>query len=253
MTPLPSTLPLVTVSVVSHGQIDLILPLLSQLDQFCHDCIAEVILTHNISECHDENDLTLQFPVRSILNPAPYGFGANHNAAFKYCKTPWFLVLNPDVRLHDDILSLLITKAQPESVLLAPRVQEPNKGVAEPHRELATPWELIARRRASYRPPKNPEWLPGLFMLIRSSAYASVGGFDERFFMYGEDVDLCARLVLVGGKIQIDENSTICHEARRNSHENRQHLKWHLASLLRLWISPTFWRYFLQLRFRPSN
>jgi GT2 family glycosyltransferase len=88
-----------------------------------------------------------------------------------------------------------------------------------------------------------PAWIPGLFMLFRSDAYRQVEGFDERFFMYGEDFDICARLRLAGWKLQIAEQLQARHDARRASHRSKRHLYWHVTSLLKVWSSAAFWRY----------
>lgn len=248
MTPSPCPPPAapsksVTVSVVSHGQIELILPLLDQLDRFCHAHIAAVVVTHNIAEECQERQRDYRFPVMTVNNSMRKGFGSNHNAAFSRCDTPWFLVLNPDVRIHHDVIAALLSLASPETGLLAPRVLEPGKSQPEAHRGLITPWEILRRHKPGYHAPAQPEWVPGLFMLFRSESFATLHGFDTRYFMYGEDADICARLRTAGWKIRIDETSNILHEAQRNSHANRQHLVWHISSLARLWLSAAFWKY----------
>lgn len=249
MPPLPPSPPLspqphlVTVSIVSHGQLDLILPLLEQLDRFSHAVIDKVVLTINIPEADVLGDATWRFPVERIENSAPKGFGANHNQAFRHCSTPWFLVLNPDIRFDRDVLAPLVAEAAPDSGLLTPRILEPGKTEPEQHRAIITPMEILTRRRPDYVRPTVPAWIPGLFMLFRTETYAAIGGFDERFFMYGEDFDICARTRLAGWRLQVGEDLLALHDARRASHGTRQHLRWHIASLLRVWASSAFWRY----------
>jgi N-acetylglucosaminyl-diphospho-decaprenol L-rhamnosyltransferase len=80
-------------------------------------------------------------------------------------------------------------------------------------------------------------------MLFRSQAYRQIGGFDERFFMYGEDFDICARTQLAGWKLQVGEDLLARHEAQRASRSSRKHLYWHVTSLLKVWTSGAFWRY----------
>jgi GT2 family glycosyltransferase len=241
--PVPSPRP-ITVSIVSHGQLALIRPLLEQLDRWCADSVAKVVLTINIPE----SDAALaglhpRFPVQRIDNPAPKGFGANHNAAFTHCETPWFLVLNPDIRLDGDVLTELVAQADSDSGLLTPRILEPGKAAPEPHRAIITPLEILTRKRATYEPPAVPAWIPGLFMLFRSTAYRQIDGFDERFFMYGEDFDICARTRLAGWRLQVAEDLRARHDAQRASHSSRSHLVWHVTSLLKVWLSDAFWRY----------
>lgn len=233
----------ITVSIVSHGQLALIAPLLAQLDAHCHAVVDRVVLTVNVPEPELSGSPTWRFPVEWIHNARPQGFGANHNQAFGHCGSRWFLVLNPDIRLDDDVLSGLLACAAEDSGLLAPRIMEPGKTQPEPHRAVITPLEILGRKRAGYMPPAVPAWIPGLFMLFRRSAYAQIRGFDERFFMYGEDFDICARLRLAGWRIQIGEHLRARHDAQRASHRSRRHLYWHVSSLLKVWGSAVFWRY----------
>ncbi|QHI97913.1 glycosyl transferase [Xylophilus rhododendri] len=239
---LPPSRP-ITVSIVSHGQLGLIAPLLVQLDRHCSTSIAKIVLTINIPEPDAPPLPPSGFPVEQLFNHQAQGFGANHDQAFGRCETPWFLVLNPDIRLNGDILSPLLAAARPDSGLLAPRILEPGRRGPEPHRGLLTPWEILTRRRPAYLPPAEPAWIPGLFMLWRSQAFQQLGGFDKRFFMYGEDFDLCARARLAGWRLQIDETLLAHHEAQRASHAALRPLAWHVASLLRIWMSSVFWRY----------
>lgn len=234
----------ITVSIVSHGQLALIRPLLDQLDRWSAGSIEKIVLTINTPESDTPiAGLCPRFPVERIDNPAPKGFGANHNAAFGHCMTPWFLVLNPDIRLDGDVLGPLVAQAGLESGLLAPRILEPGKTAPEAHRAIISPLEILARKRASYVPPTAPAWIPGLFMLFRSAAYRQVDGFDERYFMYGEDFDICARTRLAGWQMQVAEGLQARHDAQRASHSSRRHLIWHATSLLKVWSSGAFWRY----------
>jgi GT2 family glycosyltransferase len=181
--------------------------------------------------------------VERIENASPKGFGANHNQAFERCGTPWFLVLNPDIRFDSDVLGPLLAQATADAGLLTPRILEPGKAAPEPHRALLTPFEIVGRKKPGYVRPKVPAWIPGLFMLFRSEAYRQVGGFDERFFMYGEDFDICARTRLAGWKLQVGEDLVARHDAQRESHRSRKYLYWHVTSLLKVWLSGSFWRY----------
>ncbi|MEJ8854735.1 glycosyltransferase family 2 protein [Variovorax robiniae] len=242
-TPASSPAKPITVSIVSHGQLALILPLMAQLDRHCAAVIEKVVLTTNIPEPDLAAGMQWGFPVERIDNATPKGFGANHNQAFAHCGTDWFLVLNPDMRFDNDVLSPLVAQAAPDAGLLTPRILEPGKTAPEQHRAIITPLEILTRRRPGYAIPSVPAWVPGLFMLLRSQAYAQIKGFDERFFMYGEDFDICARVRLAGWKLQVGENLLARHEAQRASHASRQHLSWHVGSLLRVWTSSAFWRY----------
>lgn len=242
----------VTVSIVSHGHWGHIQPLLHQLSTWCAPWIDRVFLTVNVPEnLHIAEDLA--FPVDVVHNPHPRGFGANHNAAFARVSTPWFLVLNPDLCIAEDVIGSLLARADAQAGLIAPRVQEPGRSRPEPYRALVTPLELIRRRQRGHTPPEIPSWIAGMFMLLRTAAYREVRGFDERFFMYCEDVDLCLRLQNAGWKLQVATDTVVQHEAQRDSHSSLRALLWHLGGFVKLWTSGAFWNYLRTQRPGPAG
>lgn len=241
---------MITVSVVSHGQGCLLQGLIADLarsDGSLH-WPNRLVITHNIPEKEAACAGALASRCHVIVNAYPKGFGANHNAAFAHCQTEWFAVLNPDIRLHPGVFERLISHARPEDVVLAPALVDPVTGLVAANRGLPTPWEIFRRRFPGWHQPEVAAWFPGAFLLIRAEAFRRVGGFDERYFLYGEDVDLCARLRLAGGSLRYVPELQVSHAAQRSSHVRWRYLRWHMASLLRLWTSATFWRYRALLR-----
>ncbi len=237
----------VTVSIVSHKQWALTERLLRDLNEHCADELACAILTNNIPE-KVKLDGELNFPIEVIQNTSEKGFGANHNAAFARSETPWFLVLNPDIRLGTPrILSKLLQAQTPVTALLAPRIIEPGANKPAPLRSLITPLELVRRRLPFHSPPRTPDWIAGMFMLIRKESFAEIRGFDERFFMYCEDFDLCARLRIADWRFEVVHGVVAQHDAQRASAKALRPMLWHVTSLARVWTSATFWRYWLLL------
>lgn len=157
----PSSRHPITISIVSHGQLALVLPLLEQLDRYSRAVIDKVLLTLNIPEADLLAGRSWGFEVERIENASPKGFGANHNQAFERCGTEWFLVLNPDIRFDSDVLSPLLAQAAPDAGLLTPRILEPGKTEPEPHRALLTPLEIVGRKKPGYVRPTVPAWIPG--------------------------------------------------------------------------------------------
>jgi N-acetylglucosaminyl-diphospho-decaprenol L-rhamnosyltransferase len=244
----------VTVSVVSHRQAHLALTLLADLNRHCSNAIAQVVLTCNLPEVLTIDPNQYQFPIEIIVNPAPTGFGANHNQAFQRRLCEWFLVINPDVRLTADVISALMLRATNATGLLAPQELNESGCRVDNLRGPITPWELV-RRQLLKKPPPPPArcgWVKGMFMLTRSKAFQAVGGFDSRYYMYCEDFDLCARLMLAGWTVDYHADLVVTHSWRRESHDSRSHLKNHLQSLFKMWASSAFWRYrkHLNIRFR---
>ena len=75
-----------------------------------------------------------------------------------------------------------------------------------------------------------PDWVGGMFMLFSREMFSAIRGFDERYFLYYEDVDLCARLTLRGYKVCLTPKSKVIHQAQRTSHRNLRYLRWHLSA-----------------------
>jgi N-acetylglucosaminyl-diphospho-decaprenol L-rhamnosyltransferase len=73
----------------------------------------------------------------------------------------------------------------------------------------------------------------GMFLLFRAEAFRDVGGFDAKFHLYYEDVDICARLWKSGWKVMCDPGVTVVHEAQRASRHNFRYMRWHAASMAR--------------------
>jgi hypothetical protein len=211
-----------------------------------------IVLTLNIPEDEAFIEEFRDLPVTVIRNSAPRGFGANHNAAFERCAAQWFVVLNPDLRLPENPFPPLRRFAAQVPALgaIAPRVFNSAGQLEDAVRSNLTPWSIAKRslgRRESVdavAPPGEPRffWLAGMFLFFRSVAYRHVAGFDERFFLYCEDYDICARLHLAGYKLVVAHDAWVLHDARRTSRRSFTHLRWHVASLMRVWISRPFWQ-----------
>lgn len=242
-----------TLSIVSHGHGALLARLLDDLAKSDAHGRWPIILTLNLAQETFDADRWPTLDIRVLRNARPRGFGANHNAAFAYCKTPWFAVLNPDLRLPIDPFGSLLLYAEhsPRLGAVAPRIVDAQGRREDSVRVNLTPWSLLQRKlhRSAGRADAHADvggngaffWLAGMFLLFSSDAYRAVDGFDERFFLYCEDYDICARLRRAGYGLAVEPRSTAVHEAQRDSRRSWRHLRWHLASLLRVWTSSAFW------------
>jgi GT2 family glycosyltransferase len=235
----------VTVSIVSHGHGPLVLSLLADLAGTCPAGLR-VLLTLNIPESLDVVADRYPFPVAVIHNPAPKGFGANHNAAFAQAHTPFFCILNPDIRItRNPFPPLLAELKRPGIGVAAPKIVNPGGGTEDSARRFPTPAFLI-RKLFGLTPtldydiagePLSPDWVAGMFMVFRRDAFAEVSGFDERYFLYYEDVDLCHRLRRHGYDVRLVPCAEAIHDARRESRRSLPHLRWHVASLARFLLT----------------
>lgn len=230
-----------TVSVVSHGQIELVDQLLADLAKHCAADLS-VVLTHNIAEREVVLPADWAHRLEVVQNERPAGFGANHNAAFRRCITPLFCVVNPDIRLARDPFPALVATLESGRIAAAgPMVLSPSGKAEDSARRFPTVARLLWKLA---KPPRGPEypvdrgpiavdWVAGMFMLFRAEAFRFVSGFDERFFLYYEDVDICRRLRGAGYSITYDPNVSVVHDARRASRRNPRLMAIHAASALR--------------------
>lgn len=236
-----------TVSIVSHRQAFLCFRLLDDLARLAPPSLAKVILTINTPES-ELRPWPLPFELQVIHNSRSKGFGANHNHAFARCDTPYFAVLNPDLRIpRDPFPDLLRRLSDPAVGIVSPVVLEANGSVSDHARRLPTPGDLLcrcfipgARKR---RCATSPDWLAGAFLAFRTDVYRSLRGFDERFRLYCEDADLCARAQVAGLRIEVVQETSVVHLAQRTSRRRPQYLFWHLRSLMQFWGSPVYRKY----------
>lgn len=215
--------------------------------------IIHVTLTLNIHEVLPFSPISFPFPVEVITNPEPKGFGANHNAAFVHHQkdSAFFCVVNPDICINQNPFPALIACLEnPDIGLAAPVVIDSNGVIEDSARIFPTPFKILCKvfgkcRGADYfikSEPIYPDWVGGMFMMFSRNMFEKLNGFNERFFLYYEDVDLCARLRLLGYEVVLCPAAKVIHNAQRSSHRNLKYMKWHLASMLRFFCSKVFLR-----------
>jgi N-acetylglucosaminyl-diphospho-decaprenol L-rhamnosyltransferase len=234
----------VSISIVSHGQAALIENLLHDLRAHCTTPL-EVILTLNIPEPVSFDVTQFGFSVEVIKNEHAKGFAANHNAAFSAARSDLFCVLNPDVRFTQDPFPRLLEQiADPKIGVAAPLILNPSDGVEDSARRFPTPLGILRKvliKNTTLDYPIGdvavfPDWVAGMFMVFRSELFRAMGGFDTAYFLYYEDVDLCWRLRRSGYEVVLTPAARVVHAAQRASHRNFQHLRWHVASMLRFFV-----------------
>ncbi len=242
---------IISVSVISHKQMDLIDNLLHDINKYCRATSLEFILTLNLDETLSVTLDDIGFPVRIIHNTTPLGFAANQNQAFAHATGQFFCVMNPDIRLNEDPFPALLSCLQDSSVgVVAPVVLGEAGEMEDSARYFPTPFKILCKafgkcKGSDYvvkNEPIFPDWVGGMFMLFPCELFKQVNGFDQKFFLYYEDVDLCARLRLQGYEVVLCPAARVVHQARRSSHQNFNYLRWHLTSMLRFFCSGVFFQ-----------
>jgi N-acetylglucosaminyl-diphospho-decaprenol L-rhamnosyltransferase len=236
----------ITVSVVSHGQNALVNAFVEDMARHCAPRIA-LLITQNIPDPQPLAIGGLPCPVEVLTNDRRKGFGENHNAAFSHCRTDYFCVANPDIRLRADPFPRLLESLNAQRAAAAgPLVRSPAGRVEDSARRFPTAGSLFRKLLRERRAPEYPvdqgaqrvDWVAGMFLLLRSDAFRRVRGFDERYFLYYEDVDLCRRLGASAGPVLYEPRAEVIHDARRASRRDLRLALRHFSSAVRFLASP---------------
>lgn len=238
---------MIAISIVSHGHGRMVDRLLSQLVNYPE--VSRIVVTRNIPE---SSNYPADSRISVVDNAFSCGFGANHNSAFRMIREEFFCVLNPDIELLDNPFQKLLEVLEVErNAVVAPLVLSPTGLIEDSIRYFPRPSSLLMKvlfgktgRYSIIRGQESiyPEWCAGMFMLFRSQDFQQLGGFDERYFLYYEDVDICVRIWQRNKRVVACPKVSVVHDARRDSRRSLKHLRWHLASMLRF-----FWRYRVSL------
>jgi N-acetylglucosaminyl-diphospho-decaprenol L-rhamnosyltransferase len=244
-----------SISIVSHGHAYILENLLSSLSKSSND--LEVILTINAPSLEPlgwiESLQAMPF-LKVVINEQQKGFSANHNSAAKIARGCFFCVLNPDVSVATDLgdsstLANILNILQeysgiPGAGLAYPTQIDANGKMLDFERSLVTPWQIALRHIFAVHNPqvKSVDWVSGACLMFQTATFKKLGGFDERYHLYCEDVDICLRAQLQGYRL-VKAPCIVRHDTQRRTLQSRRHLLWHLQSLTMLWLSSVFWRY----------
>lgn len=201
---------------------------------------AEIIVVDNASEDRSQELITGEFPaVRWIQLKHNIGFGKACNVGVQNSTGEYVLLLNPDTMIAANTLteSLSFMRSNPRAGLMGPKILNPDGTLQSScKRGFPTPsatfyyfvglGRLFPRSRRfgqynlTYLNPDEParvDAVSGSFMFMPRSLYLRIGGFDERFFMYGEDLDLCYRICESGYEVWYYPKTQIIHRKGKSS------------------------------------
>ena len=202
--------------------------------------------------------------VRLIDNPTNRGLSAAWNQGARAVDAPWILFLNPDAEVWQGDLGAFVKagEGRPDVALLGPVIRNPDGTIYESGR--AFPGVLQALGHAFLGPfapgnrftrayrqtswdrstEREVDWVSGAAMLIRRSAFEQVGAFDEAFWLYGEELDLCARLRDAGWKVLATPEFEVLHEGGVSTGRARRIHLMHSESIYRYYRKhrATGWR-----------
>ena len=176
--------------------------------------MRNIIVVDNASDDDLQTQLSLTLPQASLLrNARNLGFGAANNRALAQVQTPYALLLNPDcLPTKEFLVGLLQAAAEfPEAAILAPHLIRRNGTPEVSYRWPSTHW---VSRGSKADGPCCVGFVCGAVMLLNMDVMKRIGFFDETFFLYYEDEDLCQRVFLAGQQIVLVPELEITHLSR---------------------------------------
>jgi GT2 family glycosyltransferase len=195
---------------------------------------AEIFVVDNASEDGSAEMVKQNFPgVVLIENGENVGFAKANNIALRRATGDYLLLINPDTVVQEDTFSVMLDffRKHPDAGLAGCKILNPDGSLQLPcRRGFPTPWvaftkifglstlfpksRLFGKYNLTYMDPDQTypvDAVSGSFMMVRREAFDRVGGLDESFFMYGEDLDWCYRIRKAGYRVYYVHGTKIVH------------------------------------------
>ena len=227
----------ITFSIVSHGQFKKVNKLIEDIRNLeLND--YQIIVILNTKDESSEASFSSIDNLLIIQNREEKTYGLNHNMAFEYSTGNFFVVLNPDLRLGQGLKGFLnsLDDIPSEIGIISAQEYDLNGNKRANSRKFPTIWNLFLRRvigrDVNIKTEKSGEyhfvdWVAGMF---------SLNGFDSRYQMYCEDIDICKRAKLIGFKVAINDKYSFIHEGGFESRKNIKYFIIHLKSMIKFLI-----------------
>lgn len=245
-------MPNIYIAIVSHGHYEYI-EKNKELLKIAEINNVTVIIKDNIKESTLENYAKVN-NIEYVTTHETLGFGENNNFIFNYAKKSlnaknedWFIILNPDVLItNEEFKKLMVSLNTQDGVFFAPNLYKTDELVESENSvryfpklvNLFNPFLLkpinLPYNKNTLNEGDAVEWASGAFLCIKCSAFELVNGFDENYFMYYEDVDLCYRLNKANIALRFLKEVSAVHKGEyKNRSIFSKHFLWYLNSLIR--------------------
>lgn len=241
--------------VVNFNSGDYLERCLASLREAAGEVRLDLVVVDNASADGSAGRAAARFPeVRLVRNEANRGFAAAANQGVRATDAPFVLLLNPDAEVTGGRLDALlkVARERPRAGVVGLLVRNPDGTIQPSARKVPGLLEGLGHAFLGRLFPDNPftrsytmagwdraserevEWISGSAMLLRRDAFEEVGGFDEGYFMYVEDVDLCTRLRQAGWSVVFSPEVEVVHEVGVSArHMPRRMAREHSRSIYR--------------------
>lgn len=177
------------------------------------------------------------------------GFGGGHNKVIPLIESKYHAIVNPDILIEEDVFLPIIKymKENNDVGMVIPKIVDESGEIQNVYRKELTILDMFIRMFLSnffkkrqmrhtlqdkdYTKPFQVPFGQGSFLVIKTDLFKTLGGFDEGYFMYLEDADLCKR-VNQNYKLMYFPNAVVIHKWEKGSHKNLKLFKYHLKSMM---------------------
>ena len=224
------------------------------IDSFLGSPLSKKLYVIDNSPLNEFKNKIQNDSVEYIYSNKNLGFGKGHNSILHKLtsKNKYHLILNPDVSFHPEILEKLVLKMESNEPLsmIAPRVLNTNNELLYTARRYPSLFELIFRflgifkkftttgeyKNQNHKQSFSPDFVQGSFMLFKTEDFLRLKGFDNRFFMYMEDVDICKRIDQLGKIKLFYPKVEITHTHRKGSSKELRLFFIHISSIVKYFM-----------------
>ncbi len=233
-----------SIIIVNYNVKEFLQNLLHSIEKASLNISHEIIIVDNASDDGSVELIREKFPsVKLIVNTENLGFGKANNQALELAKGKYLLLINPDTIVSEDTLDKMIRffEDSTEAGLAGCKILNPDGTLQLAcRRSFPGPWtsfckvtglsnlfpksKLFSRYNLTYLDEDQTyevDAISGSFMMMKKETYDKVGGFDEEFFMYGEDLDLCYRIQQAGFKVFYVHTTQIIHYKGESTKRSR--------------------------------
>lgn len=230
----------VSIILVSYNTKDILRTALEKVYRHTHKLDFEVIVVDNASHDGSADMVAAEFPqVQLIRHDKNAGFAAGNNLGIQIARGRHILLLNSDAYVFQDSVldSFRYMEAHPDVGIMGAQLMCEDGSPQPSSRPFPSPWQKlrvlsgVESRHPSYETyynyyngsedgspePRITGWVPGTYFMIRREVLEKIGGLDERFFMYFEEVDYCLRATKAGWKVVFNPQVSIIHLGGQSS------------------------------------
>lgn len=240
-----------SICIVAYNDAAEVLKAVETIEKYTPAEISRKIYVVDNSECFDEAyaGLNRYKDAEYLFSGENLGFGKGHNCVLNDLDSRFHAIVNPDIELKEDSFSKIISFMEEEGCgAVIPRLVDESGELQKAYRRELTPFDMFIRmfvkggfkkRRAyhtlddmDYSKPFEVPFAQGSFLVMQTALFKAVGGFDERYFLYLEDADLCKKINQTS-RIMYFPGTEVAHRWEKGSHKSKKLLLIHIKSMLK--------------------